>query len=82
MTEAAKFFNDFGDLLLQKVEMNFIAQIISFNSGEYRATIRPMLFTNNESGNGQVVNVPDIYNVLWNGSEASSISTRRVISSR
>lgn len=63
MTEAAKFFNDFGDLLLQKVEMNFIAQIISFNSGEYRATIRPLLFTNNESGNGQVVNVPDIYNV-------------------
>jgi len=63
MTEAAKFFADYGDLLLQKVEMNFIAQIVSFSASKYTATIRPMLFAKNEAGNGQVLNVPDVNNV-------------------
>lgn len=61
--DAMKFFDKFGAKLLERVEMNFIAEIKSFNASAYTANILPLLFANNESGNGQRVQASVLNNV-------------------
>ncbi len=61
--EIAKFFQDFGERLLERVEMNFRASVVSFDEDAFTAVIRPLLFTNDESGNGKIVAVPDLKDV-------------------
>jgi hypothetical protein len=57
------FLQEFGELLLQKVEMAFPATIMEYNKNKETATIRPMLFSKNGPDASDIVDMPDIKDV-------------------